>query len=330
MLLAGDIGGTKTDLAIFSPESGATEPLVQAEFRSGDYPSLEAIAQKFLAGVSLPIDQACFAVAGPVIDGRVKATNLPWVVEETRIAEELGLSTARVLNDLEATAIAVPVLAPDSFHILNSGESVPGRTLAVIAPGTGLGEAFLTWDGARYRAHASEGGHADFAPTDSVQVDLLRYMMERFDHVSYEHVCAGLAIPYLYEFLRDSGQAPESPEFAQQLGAARDRTPLIVESGVHPSAASSLCVATLDLFVRILGAEAGNLALKVLATGGVYLGGGIPPRVLPALQNESFMQAFRRKGRLGELLGKVPVSVILRPAALIGAATHGLQLYGGE
>lgn len=327
MLLAGDIGGTKTDLAVFSPEKGLGAPLARAEFPSRDYATLEAVAREFVSKVQMPIDRACFAIAGPVIQGRVKTVNLPWVVDANVLADSLNLQTVVLLNDLEATAMAVPFLGPADSLILWPGEPVPGGSIAVIAPGTGLGEAFLTWDGTRYRAHASEGGHADFGPTGALQLDLLRYMLDRFEHVSYEQVCSGLAIPAIYDFLRDSGYGAEPPEFGQQLADAEDRTPLIVTSALQQPAAHPLCAATLNLFVRILGAEAGNLALKVLATGGVYLAGGIPPRILSALGESAFMEAFRSKGRLSELLGRVPVSVVLRPAALMGAASRGLELF---
>ena len=325
-LLAGDTGATKTDLGVFSPEDGPRAPLARAEFRSADYPSLEAIVRAFLGQVNFPVERACFAVAGPVVGGRARTTNLPWVVEAPNPAHDLGLAAVHLLNDLEAMALAVPILEPQDLHTLNTGEPTAGGTLAVIAPGTGLGEAFLTWDGTRYRAYPSEGGHADFAPTDPAQIGLLQYMADRFDHVSFERVCSGIGIPNIYDYLRDSGFLPESPELAGQLAAVSDRTPLIVEGALHPSSPCPLCAATLDLFVRILGAEAGNLALKVLATGGVYLGGGIPARILPALEQGGFMAAFQHKGRLADLLARVPVRVILHPAALMGAASRALEL----
>jgi glucokinase len=197
----------------------------------------------------------------------------------------------------------------------------------VIAPGTGLGQAFLTWDGGRYYAHPSEGGHTDFAPSDDTEIALLRYLMRRFDHVSYEWVCSGMGIPNIYNFFKDSGYVPEPDWLAAELAAADDPTPVIVNRALERPQEAPLCKATLDLFVSVLGAEAGNLALKVLATGGVYLGGGIPPRILPALQDGRFMRAFLRKGRFGRLLERVPVHVILNPkSALMGAAVFGLEM----
>ena len=326
MLLAGDIGGTKTALAIFSSENGPRAPLTQAEYHSGDYPDLAAVVRTFLAATALPVDSACFDVAGPVLGGRAHATNLPWVLDEAALARELGIPTVRLLNDLEALARAIPLLEPDDLHSLNTGEADPRGTIAVIAPGTGLGEAFLTWDGTRYRAHPSEGGHADFAPTDDVQIGLLEYMLKRYDHVSYEHVCSGIGIPHLYAFLRERGCEPESPEIAMRLTTASEPTKAICDAALHPTSPDALCAATLDLFLAILGAEAGNLALKVLATGGVYLGGGIPMHIAPAVGRGPCMAAFRAKGRFTELLNRVPVHLIVRRAALIGAADCGLHL----
>src|SRR5437868_501017 len=217
MLLAGDIGGTKTALAVFSPEAGPRVPHAQAEFPSARYPNLEAIVRTFVAQTTLPVDQACFAVAGPVIAERAKITNLPWVIDAATLRQELRLGAVALLNDLEAIAWAVPILQPDDLRTLNRGEASPGGTIAVIAPGTGLGEAFLTWDGTGYRAHASEGGHTDFAPMDATQVGLLQYLLQRSDHVSYEHVCSGIGLPNIYAYLRDSGAAPEAPALAARL-----------------------------------------------------------------------------------------------------------------
>jgi glucokinase len=329
MLLAGDIGGTKTSLAIFSPEAGPRAPLVEATFPSADYPSLEAVVRKFLARVDLEVGQASFGVAGPVVGGRAEITNLPWVIEESQLREALYLSSVRLLNDLEAIAHAVPILSPADLHTLSEGQPAPGGAIAVIAPGTGLGEAYLTWDGSRYCPRASEGGHASFAPTTPLQVELLRYLQDRLEHVSYERVCSGQGISNIYAFLKDSGRAAEPAWLAERLTAADDPAPVIANAALNTERPCELCISTLDTFISILGAEAGNLALKVLATGGVYLGGGIPPRILPALEQGQFMGAFQRKGRLSDLLACMPVHVILNPeAALLGTACYGLELYG--
>ena len=322
ILLAGDIGGTKTNLAIFSAEFGLRAPVAEATFPSADFPSLEAVVNKFLTDTGSQVERASFGVAGPVIDGRATITNLPWVMSETELANNLNLSIVHLLNDLVAIANAVPRLEPTDLHTLKPGEPVHGGAIAVVAPGTGLGEAYLTWDGHRYHAYASEGGHTDFAPTNPQQLALLNYLQGRLEHVSYEAVCSGKGIPNLYDFLKNSGYDSEPAWLTEQLVRTNDRTPIIVQAALDKS--SELCVATLNLFVSILGAETGNMALKVLAAGGVYLGGGIPPRILPVLKQEDFLAAFQKKGRFSELLHHVPVRVILNPkSALLGAASYG-------
>jgi glucokinase len=327
MLLAGDIGGTKTSLAIYSPEAGARAPLSEATFPSTQYPNLESLVREFLDQVDVPVERATFGVAGPVVGGRATITNLSWVIDEAELRSVLNLSTVRLLNDLEAIGYGVPFLKPEDLHTLNEGQPVTGGAIAVIAPGTGLGEAFLTWDGTRYRSHATEGGHADFAPTNDRQVGLLRHLLERFDHVSYERVCSGMGLPNIYAYLKDSGYAEEPAWLAGELAAVDDPTPVIVNAALDSQRPCELCVATLNIFVSILGAEAGNLALKVLATGGVYVGGGIPPRILSILKRGPFMESFRSKGRFSDLMSRMPVHVILNPkVALLGAACHGLGL----
>ncbi len=327
MLLAGDIGGTKTNLALFSREAGPRAPVAQDTFQSQGYPSLEALVQEFLSQVRLPVDRASFGVAGPVVAGKAKLTNLPWTVDEAQMADALNLSSVRLLNDLAAIAHAVPHLLLQDLHTLNQGQPVPGGALAVLAPGTGLGQAFLTWDGERYRVHPSEGGHADFAPTSQLQRDLLQYLQSRCEHVSWERVCSGRGLPNIYAYLRDSGYDAESGCVAEQLATAPDATPIIVNMALHREAGCPLCTATLDTFVSVLGSVAGNFTLQVLATGGVYLGGGIPPRILTALDSGRFMEAFQSKDSYAYLLHNVPVQVILHPEiALFGAACHGLEL----
>jgi glucokinase len=329
MLLAGDIGGTKTNLAVFSPETGWRVPLAEATFSSADYPSFETLLREFLAQHDFSVDHASFGVAGPVVAGRATITNLPWVMEETQLQQALHISSVRLLNDLDAIAHAVPFLESQDLHTLNEGQPVSGGAIAVIAPGTGLGEAFLTWDGSHYQAHTSEGGHADFAPTNSFEIELLRYLMARFPHVSFERVCSGKGLPNIYAFLKDTGYAEEPQWLVEQLAATHDRSPIIVNNALDKEKACELCVATLNTFISILAAEAGNLALKVLATGGVYVGGGILPRVLSYLDNERFMKTFTHKGRFTQLLADMPVHVILNPKiALLGAAYHGFEQRG--
>jgi len=327
MLLAGDIGGTKTDLAIFSVEGGPHEPLTQTEVYSADYPSLAALVREFLKKVETPVERACFDVAGPVIDGRVQITNLPWVMDEATLAKDLNFKSVRLINDLEAVARAIPTLRPGDVRTLNAGRPVPNGPIGVVAPGTGLGESFLTWDRSKYVPHGSEGGHSDFAPTDERQIGLLRYVLERFGHAGVERVCSGIGIPNIYEYLRDVERIPENPQVAQLIASAKDRTAVIANSATDPSHPSKLCTTTVETFISILASEAANLALKVMATGGVYLGGGIPLRVLSALEKPGFMESFKRKGRFAKLMGRIPVYVIVNRAALVGAAAYGLESF---
>ena len=325
MLIAGDIGGTKTLLALYDPAQGPRRPVAQDEFPSARYEGLESMVEEFLGRHRARAHAACFDVAGPVIDGRAQLTNLPWILEEKALCSRLGLERATLLNDLQAIAHAVPHLQADELHTIKPGRAQPQGAKAVIAPGTGLGEAFLVWDGSEYMACPSEGGHADFAPGDELQAELLRFMRGRFARVGYERLCSGMGLPNIYDFLRESGRATPSPELAAKLEKAPDRTPLIVEAALREPNGDALCALTLRSFVSILGAEAGNLALKVLATGGVYVGGGIAPRILPRLEDGVFAQAFVNKGRFAGMLEGVPVHVIVARAALIGAAIYGLR-----
>jgi glucokinase len=329
MLLAGDIGGTKTNLAVFAMTDGENDwkkPLAEATFPSGRYPSLEALVEEFQAQHHFTIERASFGVAGPVVAGRATITNLPWVLEENHLKKALGIPSVNLLNDLNAIAHGVPYLENDDLYTLNAGHPVGRGSIAVVAPGTGLGEAFLTWESGHYHPHTSEGGHADFAPADALQLELLRYLQQRYTHVSFERVCSGKGLPNIYAFLKESGHAQEPAWLAELLATTTDPTPVIVDNALDKERACEICTLTLQMFVSILGAEAGNMALKVLATGGVYLGGGIPPRILPFLSEGRFMQAFLRKGRLSDVLIPVPVYVILNPnIALLGAARHGFE-----
>ena len=240
MLLAGDVGATKTTLAMISPEAGPRKPLMAATFVSARYARLEALVRDFLHQSNVRVHHACFGVAAPVIQSRAKFTNLPWVVDEPHLASALNLSSVRLLNDAAAIAHAVPILGASDLHTLSPGEPEPGGARAIIAPGTGLGEAFLTWDGIGYRAYASEGGHADFAPTNEIELALLRHLLKRYEHVSYERVSSGIGFPNIYEFLKESNCAEEPEWLAKQLAAADDPTPVIVNAALdqlHPNSA---------------------------------------------------------------------------------------------
>lgn len=327
MLLAGDVGATKTTLAVFSKDRGPRNPVAKETFDSGSYDGVESIVDDFLSKTGANVDRASLGVAGPVVGRRVKITNLPWLVDAEELEEEFDLSQVRLLNDLVAVANAVPFLEADEVHTLSEGEPEPKGALGVIAPGTGLGEGFLTWDGERYQAHGSEGSHVDFAPASTLQVGLLRYLWESFEHVSYERVCSGMGLPNIYAYLKDRGETEEPPWLAEALSQADDLTPIIVRAALDEGRACALCRETLDTFVAILGAEAGNLALKAMTTGGMYVGGGIPPRILPALERASFLASFWGKGRLTDIVKKIPLHVIMEPeAALLGAACRGLGL----
>lgn len=325
MILAGDIGGTKLHFGLFSRQRGLRRPLAEAVYPSAEHDSLESAALRFLDETGRRATKVVLAVAGPVLNGRARITNLPWVIDETRLRKTLKASAATLLNDVEAIAAALPYLKKKDLVCLRAGKPDRRGNQAVIAPGTGLGEAFLCWNGERYRALPSEGGHADFAPASPLQDQLLAFLRARHGHVSYERVCSGIGIATLYGFLREDGHAREPAWFAQRLSRAADPVPVIVEKALDPENPCGICVRTLDLFTAILGAEAGNVALKILATGGVFLGGGIPPRVLPFLKKELFAESFLRKGRMRDLVGRIPVYVITNPrAALLGAAAQGL------
>ena len=325
LLLAGDVGATATDLGIFSRESGLHRPLATATFASGAYRTLEDVVRVFLEQAGLSVEHACIGVAGPVIGGNANITNLPWSLDEAHLADALELRSACLINDLVATAEAVPLLKTEDTSLLSRGKAVLHGPLAVVAPGTGLGEAFLTWERGGYRVHASEGGHADFAPATTRQSELLRYLWASFSHVSYERVCSGLGLLNLRAFLKTTGSTVEDAAHELALAEASDPTRAIVQAALAGGDRCPLCVETVDLFAEILAAEAANLALKVMATGGVYLAGGLPARMLPVLQEPRFMATFCDKGRSSRMVSSMPVSVVLNPkAALVGVAHHGL------
>lgn len=325
MLLAGDIGGTKTHLAIFSLAEGPRRPVAEAVFPSANYGDLAEMVREFAAQTRLPLEYACFDVAGPVVGNRAQLTNLPWIVDGAALASAINLRRVWLLNDLQATAYSVPQLTPADLETLNKGEPAEYGAIGVIAPGTGLGEAFLVWTGNAYMAYASEGGHTDFGPNNDTEMELARFLLDRFGHAGYERICSGIGIPNIYDFLHERRGMAASPALTQRLASANDRTPLIAQAALDETHPDPLALAAMEIFVSVLGAEAGNLALKVLATGGIYLGGGIPPRILPLLRDGRFMTAFTNKGRFSEMISKIPVHVVLTQAALIGAARYGLE-----
>lgn len=323
MILAGDIGGTKTLLALYEDAGEAPSPVREESYRSGDFPSLEDVLRAFLdRAPHAALRAACLAVAGPVIDGRSRITNLPWELDEGRLAGTLG-SRVKLLNDLEGAAHGLLSVRPDQLEVLQRGVKRQGN-MALIAAGTGLGEAILVLAGERYHVVASEGGHADFAPRTDREMALLGYLRNEYGRVSYERVLSGPGLHNIYRFLRETGFAAE-PEWLRERLAARDPSAAISE--VALSAGHPLCTAALELFVSIYGAEAGNLALRALALGGVFVAGGIAPKILPALRDGAFVDAFADKGRLADLLQSLEVSVVLDPRlTLMGAAAVAREL----
>jgi glucokinase len=314
MILAGDIGGTKTNLALFN-RAGA-EPVREETFRSGEHDGLEPMIEAFLAEPAGTVEAACFGVAGPVRNGtEVDTTNLAWPVDGAGLAKLLGLETVGILNDLEANAWGIGALAASDFAVLNEGDAGAQGNAAVISAGTGLGEAGLYWDGERHHPFATEGGHVDFAPRNEIEVELWRFLTTELGHVSYERVCSGIGLVNLYRFfLRRSGTASEPAWFAEASDKGAAVSKAAAGGDEHAEQA-------LDLMVAIYGAAAGNLALKLMATGGVYVGGGIAPKILPRLREGAFMRAFTAKGRFADLLERIPVRVILNErTALLGAA----------
>jgi len=324
VILAGDVGGTKTTLALFEPEAGALRPVREDTLVSHDFESLEAAIERFLgAGPRPEIEAACIGIAGPVVDGRCITTNLPWVVDERLLAYSIPARNARLLNDLEATAHGIFELGEEELVPLQSG--LPRRgNLAVIAAGTGLGEAIVVSDGRLRTVIATEGGHTDFGPRGELEEDMLRHLRKEFGRVSYERVLSGPGLVNVYRFLRDTGVAKEAAAVAEQM---RERDPAAVITELGTRREDGLCAMTLTTFVSVYGAEAGNLALKAFAVGGVVLAGGIAPRIMPALAAGPFVNAFRDKGRLSSLMETIPVHVALNPkTALLGAARVAVSL----
>jgi glucokinase len=317
MILAGDIGGTKTLLALFNGDG--RDPVALQSYPSAEQPGLEAMLDAFLAEHPAEIDAAGFGVAGPVRNGtHVDTTNLAWPVDGPSVARALGLRHVGLLNDLEANACGIAALTTDDFAVLNEGDPQARGNAAVISAGTGLGEAGLYWDGERHRPFATEGGHADFAPCNELQVELWRFLAAELTHVSYERVCSGMGIANIERFLRTRSGRPRPPLLEAQM-VELDAAAAISRSGLEGR--DAVCSQAIDLFVSIYGSSAGNLALKLMAVGGIYLGGGIAPKVLSRLTDGRFMEAFADKGRFRELLERVPVRVILNDrTALLGAA----------
>jgi glucokinase len=325
LLLAGDIGGTKSNLAILSVNGDKLSIKRNHRFPSAEYPSLSAIIQEFLQDEKGHIPAACFGVPGPVRYGRAKPTNLNWGVDAAEIEGEFCIPQVSILNDLEANAYGISELDSEDLSVIQEGPAEPGGNRCVVSPGTGLGEGGLFWDGKRkkYRVWACEGGHADFAPRNEVEIALLEYLLEEHGHISWERVVSGMGLENIYRFLRDTGRERELPEVASEMETQK---PGLVISQYADSGKCQLCVRTIEIFVSAFGAEAGNMALKTMATGGVYLGGGIPGKLLNSARRAAFIQAFNEKGRLSGLMKTMPVKIVLNDqAALLGAASYALD-----
>jgi glucokinase len=317
MILAGDIGGTNARLAYFQPQNGRLQLLSERVFPSRDYSELGEIVSKFLSDSATRPEAACFGIAGPVHNGRVEVSNLPWVIDQSRLAKQIQLPATLLINDLEANAWGIGALSPGDLVALNQVAPSVGNQ-AVIAPGTGLGEAGLFWNGSQHQVFACEGGHVDFAPQGDLQIELLRILASRYGHVSYERVLSGPGLVNVYEFLREKGRGQEPAGFAAQLSQG-DAAAAISRAALDGS--NPLAEQALDMWVSVYGAEAGNLALKTMATGGIFLGGGISPKILQKLTGPLFMRAFLEKGRLRALLENMPVHVITNDkVGLFGAA----------
>jgi glucokinase len=323
-VLAGDIGGTKTNLAIYSVEGQRKLSLIrEASFPSSHYNGLEAVISEFLGSGQEKVAAGAFGIAGPVLDGEVFATNLPWRVTTTNVAQALGCDRVRLMNDLETTAYGALFLPPQEIQTLHEGTPRRGHR-AVIAAGTGLGQAFLFWDGQRYRPVATEGGHADFAPRDEQEVALLHFLRQHYSRVSYERVLAGPGLVNIFKFFDQVLHKPVAPAVRARL-QTEDPAAVVGQAGV--AGTCETCVAAVALFLSLYGAQAGNLALTVMATGGVYVGGGIITKLLPKITTSAFLHSFQAKGRYTPFMAKIPVHIILNAkTAQLGAAQAASEL----
>ena len=322
-ILAGDIGGTKTNLGLFT--RGKRRPVLKVleTYASPESSNLENIIDRFLERHEVSISNACFGIAGPVKNGRCKTTNLPWDVSERKLKNRFGWNQVLLVNDLTASAYAIPSLTKRELFPLNQTKTASKGNLGLIAPGTGLGTALMIWKDSQYVPVPSEGGHADFAPKNKAEIDLWQYLHQRLGHVSMERVLSGPGLFIIYCWLKYTGQGVEPTWLTQKMN--EDDPPKVISEAALVER-QPLCVKALDLFVSIFGSAAGNLALTGLTRGGIYLGGGIAPRILPKLQEGPFMRAFVDKGRFSGLLSQIPVQVILNDrAALIGAAVCALD-----
>ena len=319
MILAGDVGGTKVHLALYDFIDGKLKQIRDKQYPAREYSGLEEIVKEFLAADK--VTAACFGVPGPVRDGRLRLTNLPWTLDSRELAAGLVIEHVFLINDLEANGYGVAELSASQIFTLNKGDARQMGNRALISAGTGLGEGYLVWNGHHHIPNPSEGGHADYAPRNEDEIDLLRYLKQKYNgRISFERVVSGPGMINVYEFLREV-RGMDEPAWLRERLAAEDPNAVITELAL--AARSEICEKTMDIFVSAYGAEAGNLALKILPVGGLYVGGGIAPRILEKLKDGAFMKAFADKGRMSQLLINMPVRVILESrAALLGAAAY--------
>jgi glucokinase len=318
MILAADVGASNTRLGLFESLHGAVHPIEIRKYRNRDFPDVYQVLREFLPPRT-SIESACFGVAGPVLNGKAELTNCSWLIETARLKAQVGSAAIFLLNDMEATGYGIASLDSRDLQVLNPAPAQPTATAALIAAGTGLGETVLLWNGSRRVPLPAEAGHADFAPNDQVETDLLCYLRGRFHHVSWDRVLSGPGLLLIYQFLRDTGRATERVEIAE---AIRTGDPGASIAAAALQGTCELCSQALDIFVGIYGAETGNLALRSLATGGVYVGGGIAPKIREKLGDGHFLRAFLNKGRMQSLLQTIPVYLVLKEeTALFGAAS---------
>jgi glucokinase len=319
MILAGDVGGTKVHLALYDFKDGKLDYSRDERYPAKDYAGLEEIVKQFLGGAK--VDAACFGVPGPVRNGRLRLTNLPWTLDSRELATNLAITHVFLINDLEANGYGVAELSADQIYTLAEGDASQIGNRALIAAGTGLGEGLLIWNGHSHVPYPSEGGHSDYAPRNEDEIDLLRFLKQKYDgRISFERVVSGMGLTNVYDFLREV-RGMDVPKWLAQRMAAEDPNAVITECAL--AAKSEICERALDMFVSAYGAETGNLALKILSVGGVYVGGGIAPKILEKFKDGTFMKAFTDKGRLSQLLINMPVRIILESrAALLGAAAY--------
>lgn len=319
MILAGDVGGTKVILALYDFVDGDLKSTREKQFPAREYSGLEEIVREFVGAET--VAAACFGVPGPVRDGRLRLTNLPWTLDSRELAKSLNIANVFLINDLQANGYGIAELKADQIFTLSEGDARQIGNRALISAGTGLGESFMIWDGRDHVPYPSEGGHADFAPRNEDEIDLLRFLKQKYNgRISFERVVSGQGLTNVYEFLREV-RGLEEPVWLAERIAEEDPNAVIAEMALK--AKSEICEKALDMFVSAYGAEAGNLALKVLAVGGLYVGGGIAPRILEKLKDGTFVKAFADKGRLSQLLINTPVRVILESrTALLGAAAY--------